>query len=180
MPTPRMLGRSSRAGVSTGDARHPLASLADALHVLAQVGFRCSSGPLRGVATGDGRHLQPSPLRGRAARAAASAHAVLQIRRICLSLPYRRGGQNRINSVGHFYFVKSDAAKQLPTSPGASPGPLGDSGKIRVPRLRRPNLFLLLRPKGWPFGNPRLLRNTPGPHPGFFVGPEKQNTHHQP
>ncbi|MBQ4183404.1 MAG: hypothetical protein II652_00445 [Bacteroidales bacterium] len=56
-PTPRMLGRSSSAGVSTGDVRHPLPPFTAALPVLAQVGFRRSSGPLCGVATGDGRHL---------------------------------------------------------------------------------------------------------------------------
>ena len=114
--------------------------------VLARSVFASRPGRRRRVPTGDGRLLSPSRLRRRAARTNGPGHAVLQIRRICLYLPYRKGRQNCINSVGHFYFVKSDAAKQLPTSPGASPGPLGDSGKIRVPRLRRPNLFLLLRP----------------------------------
>ena len=175
-----MLGQSAtrslhRRRPASSSSFHPVRR-----SVLARSVFASRPGRRRRVPTGDGRLLSPSRLRRRAARTNGPGHAVLQIRRICLYLPYRKGRQNCINSVGHFYFVKSDAAKQLPTSPGASPGPLGDSGKIRVPRLRRPNLFLLLRPKGWPFGNPRLLRNTPGPHPGFFVWPEKQNTHHQP
>jgi len=97
-----MLGRSSRAGVSTGDVRHPLPPFTVALPVLAQVGFRCSSGPLRGVPTGDGRHLQPSLHWRRAAQAAAPGQAILHIWKICLSLPYRRCWQNRLNSVGQF------------------------------------------------------------------------------
>ena len=72
MPTPRMLGRSSRAGVSTGDARHPLPKNHRTSPVLAQV-FpfwlvrstswscqRAADGRTGRVSTGHGRHRRSS------------------------------------------------------------------------------------------------------------------------
>ncbi len=60
MPThanaPDARGDPAGAGVPTGDTRHPLLSPAH-YPLLALVGVRCSSDPLCGVATGDGRHL---------------------------------------------------------------------------------------------------------------------------
>ena len=178
---PRMLGRSSKAGVSTGDVRHPLPPFTIALPVLAQVGFRCSSGPLRGVPTGDGRHLQPSLHWRRAAQAAAPGQVILHIWKICLSLPYRRCWQNRLNSVGQFCTSpKLTLHSSSLLRPGIPRDPSETPDKVRVPWLRRPNFFLLLRPKDQPFGNPPAsAEKSRGPTLNLFFGSRNETTNGQ-